>query len=154
MKRLWFVILFFITMLTGCSVKDVNWYPVSQEVMATAPKELPFPVSYPTKLPFEVDSITVTDENAEHVTIVYSSKDNQNLIVEITRGKDVFPQKSLQEINAFDKTRQAFNQQKNELHYVYWNENDVQYKIYSSNENKKQLTKDELCTVQKSFSVK
>ncbi|KAB2439719.1 hypothetical protein F8161_19620 [Bacillus cereus] len=154
MKRLWFVILFFITMLTGCSVKDVNWYPVSQEVMATAPKELPFPISYPTKLPFEVDSITVTDENAEHVTIVYSSKDNQNLIVEITRGKDVFSQQSLQEINAFDKTRQAFNQQTNELHYVYWNEKDVQYQIYSSNENKKQLTKDELRTVQKSFSVK
>ena len=82
----------FITMLTGCSVKDVNWYPISQEVMATTPKELPFPISYPTKLPFEVDSITVTNENAEHVTVVYSSKDNQNLIVEITRGKDVFPQ--------------------------------------------------------------
>lgn len=79
-------------MLTGCSVKDVNWYPISQEVMATTPKELPFPISYPTKLPFEVDSITVTNENAEHVTVVYSSKDNQNLIVEITRGKDVFPQ--------------------------------------------------------------
>ncbi len=43
---------------------------------------------------------------------------------------------------------------KNESHYIYWNENDVHYQIYSSNENKKQLTNDELCTVQKSFSVK
>ncbi|KAA0794868.1 hypothetical protein [Bacillus sp. BPN334] len=154
MKRLWFVLLFFITMLTGCSVKDGNWYPVSQEVMATAPKELPFQISYATKLPFEVDSITVADENAEHVTIVYSSKDNQKLIVEITKGKNVFPQKSLQEINTFDKTRQAFNQPKNKLHHIYWNEKGVQYQIYSSNENKKQLTKDELCKVQKSFSVK
>ncbi|EJR29372.1 hypothetical protein [Bacillus mycoides] len=154
MKRLWFVILFFITTLTGCSVKGANLYPVSQEVMATAPRELPFPISYPTKLPFEVDSITVANENAEHVTIVYSSKDDQKLIVEITKGKDTFPQKPLQEINAFDKTRQAFNHPMNEFHHIYWNEKNVHYQIYSSNENQKQLTKEELCAVQKSFSAK
>ncbi|MBK5503156.1 hypothetical protein ABH948_005761 [Bacillus sp. RC218] len=154
MKKSWFVILFFVTMLTGCFAEDSNLYPISQEVMATAPKELPFPISYPTKLPFEVDSMTVANENAEHVSIVYSSKEDQKLIVEITKGKEVLPQKSFQEINAFDKTRQAFNQTKNEFHHIDWNEKNVHYQIYSSNEKKQQLTKAELRAVQKSFSAK
>lgn len=105
MKKFSFVILIFVTMLTGCYAQEVNMYPIPQEVMATATKELPFPVSYPTKLPFKVDSMTVANENAEHVSIVYSSKEDQKLIVEITKGKEVYPQKSFQEINAFDKTR-------------------------------------------------
>lgn len=154
MKKFSFVILIFVTMLTGCYAKEVNMYPISQEVMATAPKELPFPVSYPTKLPFKVDSMTVANENAEHVSIVYSSKEDQKLIVEITKGKEVYPQKSFQEINAFDKTRQVFNHKKNECHDIEWNVKNVHYQIYFSNEKKQRLTKEELRAVQKSFTVK
>ncbi|PGD39601.1 hypothetical protein [Bacillus wiedmannii] len=157
MKKSLFVNLFFVTMLTGCFVKDVNLYPISQEVMATVTKDPPFPISYPTKLPFEVDSMTMTvvDENAKRVSIIYSSKEDQRLIVEITKREGVLPQKSSQEINAFDKTRQAFDQKKNEVHHIDWNEKNVHYRIYSpSNEKKKQLTKEELSAVQKSFSAK
>lgn len=58
MKCRLFIGFMLVILLGGCIGKEVTLYTIPKEVLVSAPKDAPFAVSYPTKLPFKANSLS------------------------------------------------------------------------------------------------
>lgn len=121
MKSRLFLGFMLLILLGGCLGKEVTLYTIPKEVLVSAPKDAPFPVSYPTKLPFQADSLstTVIQKDTQQVSMVFKGKEGQELIVEITKGKAKLPDAAIQETTSFGKDKWVYSKTQDGTIYLF-----------------------------------
>ncbi|BCD24382.1 hypothetical protein BC30090_3279 [Bacillus cereus] len=67
-----------VIVLGGCLEKKVTLYTTPKGVLVSTPKDAPFPVSYPTKLPFQADflSTTIIQKDTQRIPMVFKGKED------------------------------------------------------------------------------